>query len=62
MTRTFACLLLFCAGVARSWQGPGLPGVELLTGDDDLSVKMMDGAHRFVERKIAGSPVARQRH
>src|SRR5436190_20712058 len=59
MTRNFVLVLLLSAGVARAWQ---VPGAELLTGDDDLSAKMMDGAHRFVERKIAESPAARQRH
>jgi len=39
-----------------------LPGAQPLTWEGDLSVRMMDGAHRFVERKIAESAAARQRH
>ncbi len=39
-----------------------LPGTIPLDWDGDLSVKMMDGAHRFVERKIAESVQKRQRH
>ena len=29
-----------------------MPGTKPLTGEGDLSVQMMDGAHRFIERKI----------
>ena len=29
-----------------------LPNTEPLTWDDDLTDRMMDGLHRFVERKI----------
>jgi dienelactone hydrolase len=39
-----------------------LPGTEPLTWTDDLSVKMMDGAHRYIERKIDESVRTRQRH
>lgn len=39
-----------------------LPGTAPLTWDGDLSVRMMDGAHRFIERKIAESITRRQRH
>jgi dienelactone hydrolase len=39
-----------------------LPDTAPLTWDGDLSVKMMDGAHRLVERKIAASLDARQQH
>ncbi|MDP2998743.1 MAG: hypothetical protein Q8N47_14755 [Bryobacterales bacterium] len=39
-----------------------LPGAGALTWEEDLSGRMMDGAHRFVERKIAESTAARQRH
>jgi len=41
---------------------PGLPGTSLLTWTGDLSVKMMDGAHRYAERKISESVETRQRH
>ena len=50
-------ILLPAAALAQS-----LPGTAPLTWTDDLSVRMMDGAHRFAERKIAESAVARQRH
>jgi dienelactone hydrolase len=39
-----------------------LPGTDLLTWEGDLSERMMDGAHRFVERKIAESVNARERY
>lgn len=41
---------------------PGLPGTDPLTWTGDLSVKMMDGAHRYAERKIGESVEARQKH
>ena len=39
-----------------------LSGTKPLDWEGDLSVKMMDGAHRFVERKIRESAVSRQKH
>jgi dienelactone hydrolase len=39
-----------------------LPGTEPLTWTDDLSVRMMDGAHRYIDRKIDESVRTRQRH
>lgn len=57
---------LLCAAVlaaAAFAQGPKpLPGTGILTWEEDLSTRMMDGAHRFVERKIAESAGARQAH
>ena len=41
---------------------PGLPGTDPLTWNGDLSVKMMDGAHTYTERKIGESVEARQKH
>ena len=41
---------------------PGLSGTSLLTWTGDLSVKMMDGAYRYAERKISQSAGARQKH
>ncbi len=38
-----------------------LPGTALLTGPEDLSGDMMDGLHRFIERKIAASVGKRPR-
>jgi dienelactone hydrolase len=40
----------------------GLPATAPLTWSGDLSVKMMDGAHRYAERKIRESVEARQKH
>ena len=53
---------LFCAVRFVAAQTAELPGAGTLTWNDDLSVRMMDGAHRFVERKIAQSVETRQRH
>ena len=39
-----------------------LDGTGPLTWTDNLSVKMMDGAHKYIERKIAESVETRQRH
>src|SRR5688572_9727840 len=39
-----------------------LPGTQPLTWEGDLDVRMMDGAHRFVERRIAESVTTRHRH
>ncbi len=47
-----ALTITLLAGVSAAQP---LPGTEPLTWSDDLSVRMMDGAHRFVERKIAES-------
>src|SRR5215472_17235354 len=41
---------------------PGLPGNAPLTWTGDLSVRMMDGAHRYAERKISESVEVRQKH
>ncbi|HET9435030.1 MAG TPA: hypothetical protein VFO37_14790, partial [Chitinophagaceae bacterium] len=38
-----------------------LPGTRPLTWQGDLSVKMLDGAHKFIEDKIQVSVSARQR-
>src|ERR1700682_1989926 len=39
-----------------------LPGTQDLTWEGDFSERMMDGAHRFVERKIAESVALRKKH
>ena len=57
MIRTWTITpLLLCFGAA-AWaqQVQILPGTQPLTWEGDLSQRMMDGAHRFVERKIAES-------
>ena len=50
------CMALTAAapGVSVAGSSP-LPGTQLLTWDDDLSERMMDGAHRYVQRKITES-------
>jgi dienelactone hydrolase len=40
---------------APSPKAPTLPGTQPLTWEDDLAEKMMDGAHRYVQRKISES-------
>ena len=39
-----------------------LPGTEPLAWDGDLAERMMDGAHKYVERIIAESPEARRKY
>src|SRR5262245_22416300 len=64
MTRVLITFILaLCIGaVAPAQQVHTLPGTELLTWQGDLSERMMDGAHRFVERKIDESVGNRQRY
>jgi dienelactone hydrolase len=58
-----ACVLALSIGaLAPAGQVPTLPDTQPLTWDGDLSERMMDGAHRFVERKIAESSGARERY
>lgn len=50
------CMALTAAAAGLSAAAPSpLPGTQPLTWDDDLSERMMDGAHRYVQRKIAES-------
>src|ERR1700676_2796030 len=39
-----------------------LPGTQPLTWDGDLAERMMDGAHKYVERIIVESVEARRKH
>ena len=58
-----ACTLaLYVGALVAAQQVRTLPGTQPLTWDGDLSVRMMDGAHRFVERKIEESIQTRQRY
>ena len=50
-------LAFFFASCSLSAQP--LPGTQPLTWDGELDVRMMDGAHRFVERRIAESVATR---
>ncbi len=54
--------VFLCCSVLAAQTVESLPGTRPLVTAEDLSVKMMDGAHRFVERKIDESVAARQRH
>ncbi len=57
------CSLALCIGaLAPAEQVHTLPGTEPLTWQGDLSERMMDGAHRFVEREIDESIRNRQRY
>ena len=59
------CLVVALAGVpssrAQPWEKPPqvLPGTQPLTWSDPLDVRLMDGAHRYIERKIAESSQGR---
>src|SRR3954469_20429953 len=58
-----ACSLAFYIVVlAPARQIDTLPGTQPLSWDGDLSVRMMDGAHRFVERKIDDAIESRQKY
>jgi dienelactone hydrolase len=58
-----ACTLaLYLGALVPAQQVRTLPGTQPLTWDGDLSARMMDGAHRFVERKIEESIQTRQRY
>jgi dienelactone hydrolase len=60
---SIACLLaLYIAAAGPAAQVRTLAGTESLTWDGDLADRMMDGAHRFVERKIDESSRTRERH
>jgi len=61
MMRSIASLLILL-GVVVFHTSAQLPGTAALTWEGDLSVKMMDGAHQFVERKIRESLASRQTH
>jgi dienelactone hydrolase len=51
-------LILLLSGTALAQP---LPGTAPLTWEGDLSIRMMDGAHRFIERQIDRSLELRQR-
>jgi dienelactone hydrolase len=59
---TIAAAFLCVGTGAWPQQVTTLPGTEPLTWEGDLSVRMMDGAHRFVERKIAESMETRAQY
>jgi dienelactone hydrolase len=60
---SLACILaLYVGALAPARQLQTLPGTEPLTWQGDLSERMMDGAHRFVEQKIDESIQSRQKY
>ncbi len=55
-----ACRVLLGFLVAACLRAQSLPGTgEITWSEPDLSSRLMDGAHRFVERKIAEAPARR---
>ena len=59
MTRMILVWLALC-GVVTADSPDTLPNTQPLTWDDDLADRMMDGLHRFVERKIEHAVANRQ--
>jgi dienelactone hydrolase len=60
---SIACIVALCIGaLAPPQQLPTLPATAALTWQGDLSERMMDGAHRFVERKLDESVENRQQY
>ena len=60
---SMACVLaLYIGALAPAAQTQSLPGTQPLTWEGDLSERMMDGAHRFVERQIDESIQKRPKH
>ena len=53
--RACALVLLFACVPALADPAETLPGIRPLTDDGDLSKAMLDGLHRFAERKIDAS-------
>src|SRR4029434_5235198 len=51
--------LLFIISDVPALQVVTLSNTQPLTWDGDLSTKMMDGLHRYIEQKIAGSTAKR---
>ena len=64
MIRTWiiCTLMLYASATALDAPVRTLPGTEPLIWTGDLSERMMDGAHRFVERKIDESIQTRQKY
>ena len=63
LQRSFAVILLTCWPLAApADEIVTLPGTKPLTWDGDLSERMMDGLHRYAERKIAESVAKRPEH
>src|SRR6266704_2755608 len=59
MTREILVWLVLCGSVAAE-SPTTLPNTQPLTWDDDLADRMMDGLHRFVDRKIEHAVANRQ--
>ncbi|MFP6906828.1 MAG: hypothetical protein VCG02_16525 [Verrucomicrobiota bacterium] len=59
--------LVPCLGAEQPWPrldpvegGPALPGTALLAGENDWASELVDGAHRFLDRHIAGAVQQRE--
>jgi dienelactone hydrolase len=61
MLRVFCSILLLACLPAFADPADTLPDTRPLTEEGDLSRKMLDGAHRFLERKIDASVKSRER-
>lgn len=66
MSCTKSCLgfvtILYFVAAAGAAEIQVLPGTQPLTWDDNLADRMMDGLHRFVEKKITASVNHRAKH
>lgn len=63
LTRRELVPLLLAPIALRAAEAPSvLPGAQSLDWEGELDVRLMDGAHRFVERKIEESITARRKH
>lgn len=58
----FLSLFVLLAGIGFSEETYTLDNTQPLIWEDDLSVRLMDGAHRFVERKIEESVRSRGKY
>ena len=59
---TISAVMLCFGASAWAQQAQTLPGTQPLTWEGDLSQRMMEGAHLFVERKIAESVQTRSKY
>ena len=55
-------LMLLAMLCGQTLAADSLPGTQPLDATDDLAVRIVDQAHRWLDRKLAESVVARQRH
>src|SRR5688572_26119960 len=71
---TLACIIIYLATVGAKAQSPAidssfpyktmpqtLPRTKPLSSTGDLSIKMLEGAHKFIDQKITESVASRER-